>query len=71
MATKQNILFVKNEADAQEYSITMTEWYPAFVTGLESGEYIITLQLLDKDGNLVDGPFNNTERSISVVKKLK
>lgn len=58
----------KNEANAQEYSITMTEWYPAFVIGLESGEYIITLQLLDKDGNLVDGPFNNTERSISVVK---
>ena len=59
----------KNEADAEEYSITMTEWYPAFVTGLESGEYIITLQLLDKDGNLVDGPFNNTERSITVVRQ--
>lgn len=57
----------KNEADAEEHSITMTEWYPAFVTGLTSGEYIITLQLLDKDGNLVDGPFNNTERSITVV----
>ena len=57
----------KNEADAEEYTITMTEWTPAFVTGLTSGEYIITLQLLDSDGNLVDGSFNNTQRSITVV----
>jgi len=57
----------KNEADAVEHSITMTEWAPAFVTGLTSGEYIITLQLLDKDGNLIESPFNNTERSITVV----
>ena len=56
----------KNEADAQEYSITLTSWNPAFVTGLSSGEYIITLQLLDKDGNLVEGAFNNTERTITV-----
>jgi len=57
----------KNEAGAEEYSITMGEWSPAFVTGLSSGEYIITLQLLDGDGNLVDGPFNDTERKITVV----
>lgn len=56
----------KNEAGAKEYSITMDEWNPAFVTGLSSGEYIITLQLLDSDGNLVDGPFNNTERKITL-----
>ena len=57
----------KNEPDAVEHSITMKEWKPAFVTGLTSGEYIITLQLLDKDGNLVEGPFNNTERAVTVV----
>lgn len=57
----------ENKADATEYTITMTEWKPAFVTGLTSGEYIITLELLDKDGNLVDGAFNNTERSITVI----
>lgn len=57
----------KNEAGAPEYSITMGEWSPAFVTGLTSGEYIITLQLLDSDGDLVEGPFNNTERKITVV----
>ncbi len=57
----------KNEADAEEYTITMTEWTPAFVTGLSSGEYIITLELLDSEGNLVDGAYNNTQRSITVV----
>ena len=57
----------KNEADAVEHSITIKEWKPAFVTGLTSGEYIITLQLLDKDGNLVEGPFNNTQRTVTVV----
>lgn len=57
----------KNEADASEHAITMTEWTPAFVSGLSSGEFIITLELLDKDGNLVEGPFNNTQRTITVV----
>ena len=57
----------KNVPDAQEYTITMTQWNPAFVRGLNSGEYILTLQLLDKDGNLVDGAFNNTERTITVI----
>lgn len=57
----------KNKPDAVEHSITMKEWKPAFVTGLTSGEYIITLQLLDKDGNLVEGPFNNTQRTVTVV----
>jgi hypothetical protein len=56
----------KNEPDAIEHTITMTKWKPAFVIGLDSGEYIITLQLLDGEGNLVDGPFNNTERKITV-----
>ena len=57
----------KNEADAVEHTITMTKWSPAFVTGLSSGEYTVTLQLLDSDGNLVEGAFNNTQRSITVV----
>ena len=62
-----NYTIRKNEPDAVEHSITMKEWKPAFVTGLTSGEYIITLQLLDKDGNLVEGPFNNTQRAVTVV----
>ena len=55
-------------ADGQETlaSITLTEWAPAFVTGLQSGTYIVTLELLDAEGNVVDGAFNSTEREITV-----
>jgi len=47
-------------------TITLTEWTPSFVTGLPSGDYVVTLQLLDENGNVVEGPFNNTERVITV-----
>jgi hypothetical protein len=47
-------------------SITLTEWIPAFVTGLSSGTYEVNLQLLDADGNVVPGPFNDTTREITV-----
>lgn len=47
-------------------SITLNEWVPAFVTGLESGTYEVNLQLLDGDGNVVPGPFNDTTREIVV-----
>jgi hypothetical protein len=47
-------------------SITLTEWTPAFVTGLSSGTYEVTLQLLDADGNVVPGSFNDTTREITV-----
>ena len=67
MINKCKYTIRKNEAGAEEYSLTMGEWSPAFVTGLTSGEYTITLQLLDGEGNLVEGPFNNTERTINVV----
>ncbi len=47
-------------------SITLTEWTPAFVTGLSSGTYEVTLQLLDENGNVVPGPMNDTTREITV-----
>jgi len=47
-------------------SITLTEWTPAFVTGLSSGTYEVNLQLLDGDGNVVPGPMNDTTREITV-----
>lgn len=55
-------------ADGEESlaSITLTEWAPAFVTGLESGAYVVRLELLDADGNAVPGAFNTTEREITV-----
>lgn len=54
-------------ADAEPLaSITLTEWTPAFVTGLESGDYVVTLELLDAQDNVVPGTFNSTEREITV-----
>jgi len=47
-------------------SVTLTEWAPAFVTGLSSGTYDVNLQLLDSDGNVAPGPFNDTTREITV-----
>ena len=47
-------------------SITLTEWAPAFMAGLESGTYILRLELIDADGNVVPGTFNTTEREITV-----
>ena len=47
-------------------SITLTEWAPAFVTGLSSGTYEVNLQLLDGEGNVVPGPMNDTTREIQV-----
>jgi hypothetical protein len=58
----------KKGSEGEVTSIILTDWTPAFVTGLTSGEYTVNLQLLDKDGNLVEGPFNNTERVITIVK---
>lgn len=54
------------EAGQQVASITLTEWIPAFVTGLDSGTYEVTLQLIGSDGNVVPGPFNDTTREITV-----
>lgn len=63
---KAKYTVTRKDSGEEVGSITMTEWTPAFVTGLTSGEYVINLQLLDKDANVAEGPFNNTERVITV-----
>ncbi len=55
------------DADGNEVaSTTLTEWAPAFVSGLSSGTYEVNLQLLDGEGNVVPGPMNDTTREIEV-----
>jgi len=59
---------ITNKGTGEEVgTITLTEWTPAFVAGLPAGEYGVRLQLLDKDGDVVEGAFNDTERTINVV----
>ena len=57
---------IRDGAGTEVASTTLTEWAPAFVTGLSSGTYEVTLQLLDGEGNVVPGPFNDTTREIRV-----
>ena len=53
-------------ASAQDPSITLSEWTPVYARGLTPGTYVVTLELLDADGNRVPGTFNYTEREITV-----
>ena len=56
---------ITNEEGTEVASTTLTEWTPAFVTGLD-GTYEVNLKLIGSDGNVVPGPFNNTTRKIRV-----
>ncbi len=59
---------ITNKDSGEEVgTITLNYWRPAFVAGLPTGEYGVRLQLLDKDGNVVEGAFNDTERTINVT----
>ena len=57
---------IRDAEGSEVASTTLTEWAPAFVTGLEDGTYEVTLQLIGSDGNVVPGPFNDTTREIEV-----
>jgi hypothetical protein len=41
------------------------------MTGLESGTYIVRLELLDAEGNVVPGVYNTTEREITIERNAE
>lgn len=43
------------------------KWAPYFMEGLPVGESSIKLELVDNTGNVIDGPFNTVERTISLT----
>ncbi len=45
---------------------TFTKWVPYVIEGLEAGETIIKLEYMDKDGNLIESPFNPVERTVTL-----
>lgn len=47
-------------------SETIAAWIPYFIVGLSAGEHTVRLELLDPAGRPVDGPYNATERVITV-----
>ena len=57
---------ITDDQGSEVASTTLTEWAPAFVTGLEAGTYEVNLKLIGSDGNVVPGPSNNTTREITV-----
>jgi hypothetical protein len=53
-------------ATIQDQEFTLTEWAPYVIKGLEKGEVKIRLQLVDADGNLIPGPFNDVTRTVTL-----
>jgi hypothetical protein len=49
-------------------SIVLADWQPVIVEGLPSGDYVVELVLLDPQGAIVNGLFNQTEREITVLR---
>lgn len=57
---------VKATINGQEFMID--EWAPYFIEGLPMGETNIQLQLVDKDGKEIPGPYNTVNRTITLEK---
>lgn len=51
------------DGSAQEF----IAWEPYYLESLEAGEHQISLELVDPDGNPAPGPFNSTQRTITVA----
>lgn len=55
---------VKAKINDQEFLID--EWKPYFMEGLPLGENTVELELVDKDGNFIEGPFNKVKRTFTL-----
>jgi len=52
--------------DQDEFIIT--KWAPYFIEGLDLGEHTFAIKLVDKDNNLIEGPFNKSgNRTITIT----
>lgn len=57
---------IKATINGDEFMID--EWAPHYIEGLPMGEVTITLELIDAEGNLIEGPFNRVTRSVTLEK---
>lgn len=55
---------VRATINGQEFMIT--DWAPYAIQGLPLGEVTIKLELLDENGDLIDGPYNSVERTVTL-----
>ena len=44
----------------------LTRWVPHYLLGLPDGEHTVELELIAPDSTVVEGPFNTTERTITI-----
>ncbi|MEM6831758.1 MAG: phosphopeptide-binding protein, partial [Bacteroidota bacterium] len=56
---------VKAVINGKEFMID--EWAPYFIEGLPMGEVSIKLELIDAEGNFIEGPFNRVERTVTLA----
>ncbi len=54
----------KVRATIQDKKFIIDEWVPYYIEGLPKGEIKIKLELIDTSGNLIDTPFNPSERIV-------
>ncbi len=55
---------VRATINGKEFMID--DWAPYYIEGLPMGEVNIKLELLDAEGNQIEGPFNSVERSVTL-----
>ena len=56
----------KVRATIQGTEFIIDEWAPYYIEGLPKGEVSIKLELIDSKGNLIDSPFNPSERKVTL-----
>ncbi len=56
---------VRATINGQEFMIT--EWAPQIIKGLPMGEVTIDLALVDANGDLIPGPFNEVSRTVTLT----
>lgn len=55
---------VRATINGEEFIID--KWAPYFMEGLPMGENTVKLELIDGNGNLIDGPYNSVERTFTL-----
>ena len=56
----------KVRATIQDKEFIIDEWSPYYIEGLSKGEVNIKLELIDASGNLIETPFNPSERTVTL-----